>query len=91
MECWRRCRSGAWLALLALFCQLVIVAPSPAEPIGAMPGALGTVICHGHDDGAAPSQPTPHHGPADCGYCAFCHSLGAAANLAVPVPPSLPE
>ena len=82
---------GFAATLLAVLCQIVLVAtislpPSiVADPIGSAP------ICHGDGDTQAPQQPekSDHHS-YDCALCVLC--LSHALSLAVPAPvPVLPE
>jgi hypothetical protein len=80
---------GFAASLLAVWCQILLLAtisPPPemsTSPVGDVP------ICHA-DDGAQPAQQKPDHPTHDCALCVICLSQTSAPGLLSPGP-TLPK
>jgi hypothetical protein len=80
---------GFAASLLAVWCQILLLATISLAPLAISPDPLGNVpICH-HDDGTQPAQHTPGNPAHDCALCVLC--LSHALPLAILSPtPNLP-
>jgi hypothetical protein len=82
---------GFTASLLAVWCQIVLLASISLVPLSAASAPLGSFpICHADaDEETQPAQQTPNHHTHDCALCAIC--LAHASPLAIVTPhPTLP-
>lgn len=82
---------GFAASLLAVWCQIVLLATISLVPLTAASDPLGSIpICHADaDEETRPAQQTPDHRTHDCALCAIC--LAHALPLAIVAPlPALP-
>ena len=81
---------GFAVSLLAVWCQVLLVAAISLAPLAINVDPIGGVpICH-TDDGTQPAQQKPDHPAHDCALCVLC--LSHASPLAILAPtPQLPE
>jgi hypothetical protein len=81
---------GFAASLLAVWCQILLLATISLAPLDISAGPVGDVpICHA-DEGTQPAQQKPDHPAHDCALCVIC--LSHASPLAILAPrPTLPE
>jgi len=81
---------GFTASLLAVWCQILLLATISPMPLDISAGPVGDVpICHA-DDGTGPAQQKPDHPARDCALCVICLSQASAPSLLSPMP-TLPE
>ena len=81
---------GFAASLLAVWCQILLLATISLTPLDISAGPVGDVpICHA-DDGAQPAQQKQDHPAHDCALCVICLSHASALSLLSPMP-TLPE
>jgi hypothetical protein len=83
---------GFAASLLAVACQILLLATISLSPLGVAPDPLGGVpICHDStDDTTQPAQQTPGRHAHDCALCAVCLAHTWQLALLSP-PPTLPH
>jgi hypothetical protein len=79
---------GFAASLLAVWCQIVLLATISLAPLTAASAPLGSFpICHADaSEETQPAQQTPDHHTHDCVLCAIC--LAHALPLAIVTPPA---
>src|SRR5690242_1135203 len=81
---------GFAASLLAVWCQILLIATLSLSPLDISGGPVGDVpICHG-DDGTGPAQQKPDRPARDCALCVICLSHASAPSILSPMP-TLPE
>jgi hypothetical protein len=81
---------GFAASLLAVWCQLLLLATISLPPPDISAGPVGDVpICHA-DDGTGPAQQKPDHPAHDCALCVICLTHASTPGLLSPGP-TLPE
>ena len=81
---------GFAASLLAVWCQILLLATISLAPLDIGAGPVGDVpICH-TGDGAQPAQQKPDHPAHDCALCVICLSHASPLAILAP-PPQLPE
>jgi hypothetical protein len=81
---------GFAASLLAVWCQILLLATISLSPLAIGAGPAGSVpICHA-DDGTQPAQQKPDHPAHDCALCVLCLSHASPLAILAP-PPQLPE
>ena len=81
---------GFAASLLAVWCQILLLATISLAPLDIGAGPVGDVpICHA-DDGTQPAQQKPDHPAHDCALCVICLSHASPLAILAP-PPQLPE
>jgi hypothetical protein len=83
---------GFAASLLAMACQILLLATISLAPLGIAPDALGGVpICHDSTgESTQPSRQTPDRHAHDCALCAVCLAHTWQLALLSP-PPTLPH
>jgi len=80
---------GFAASLLAVWCQILLLATISLAPLTIDPDPLASVpICHA-EDGTRPGQQEPLHGTHDCALCVLClshHSSLAILSLPLALP-----
>jgi hypothetical protein len=72
---------GFTASLLAVWCQILLLATISPMPLDISAGPVGDVpICHA-DDGTGPAQQKPDHPARDCALCVICLSQASAPSL----------
>src|SRR5271165_2223456 len=80
---------GFATSLLAVWCQILLLATISLAPLTIDPDPLASVpICH-TEDGTAPAQQEPLHGTHDCALCVLCLSHNSSLAI-LSLPPALP-
>jgi hypothetical protein len=88
----RRLKPAAGFAasLLAIWCQILLLATISLAPLDLGAGPAGSVpICHA-DDGTQPAQQKPDRPAHDCALCVICLSHAGPVAILAPTP-QLPE
>jgi hypothetical protein len=82
---------GFAASLLAVWCQILLLATISLAPLAAGADPLGNIpICH-IADGTPPAQPPPAQPAHNCALCVLCQAHAAPLAILPPPTPALPE
>jgi hypothetical protein len=87
---WPKTAIGFAASMLALWCQIFLLATISLPPLATGADPVGNVpVCH-TDEGTRPAQQTPGHPAHDCAPCVLCISHALPLAL-LPPTPTMPD
>ena len=79
--------SGFAASLLAVWCQILLLATISLTPLSRGVDPIGYVpVCHADDDDTQPAQPAPKEPAHDCALCVVCLTQTPPQAILAPGP-----